>query len=363
MVLQNIHRFSNPDKAAITHAIVHRALWEYLNALSSLPDEAEQEKMRWEMFEICQNVLAEIAHTRDGSRVVREFLAYCTAKDRKQILKVLKPHIERMGDDGAQNMLFTALDATDDTKLLSTCLRNRRRHSKTARRSLLYVVIPRSRRDLTPDQVASLSGTDPIRAKPFKKHNNSRESEVRKAASEGLGTVHPGMAPGKRFISSSMRLSTTELLDSYTADGVALVGDAAHVMVPHQGSGAGQSIGDGYFLATLLSNPSVNVRVIPKVLSVYDAVRRPFAVEVCRRSHLNGLFYTMNHPEFKNRIAGCTSQAEQEQVLKQLGEAVKDNWERAWSSSFNDCMEAGVVTLKRLVASPSDVTDGVSAVL
>lgn len=44
--------FNNPDKGAITHAIVHRALWEYLSALLDLPDEAEQEKLRREMFEM-----------------------------------------------------------------------------------------------------------------------------------------------------------------------------------------------------------------------------------------------------------------------------------------------------------------------
>ncbi|KAJ2921301.1 hypothetical protein H1R20_g15789, partial [Candolleomyces eurysporus] len=192
---------------------------------------------------------------------------------------------------------------------------------------------------------------------------------VAHVSKEELQAAYAGWEPSVQawlqFIDAPSRwaIHTIEPLDSYTADGVALVGDAAHAMVPHQGSGAGQGIEDAYFLATLLSNPSVTVRDIPKVLSVYDAVRRPFAVEVCRRSHLNGSFYTMNHPEFKTRIAKCTSQAEQEQVLKQLGEAVKNNWEWAWSSSFNDCMEAGVVMLKRLMTSPSDVTQAVSAVL
>mgnify|MGYP001230986271 CR=1 FL=1 len=43
--------FNNPDKGAITHAIVHRALWEYLQALTSL-EEGEQEKLRRDMFEM-----------------------------------------------------------------------------------------------------------------------------------------------------------------------------------------------------------------------------------------------------------------------------------------------------------------------
>ena len=80
----------------------------------------------------CQDVLAEMVHTKDGSRVVREFLVRGTAKvnrkmdtvltairltlikDRKQILKVLKPHVEKIcKDDEAQLVLFTALDVIE----------------------------------------------------------------------------------------------------------------------------------------------------------------------------------------------------------------------------------------------------------
>jgi pumilio family protein 6 len=44
-------RFNNSDKGAITHAIVHRALWEYLLALEDVSDEAEREKLRREIYE------------------------------------------------------------------------------------------------------------------------------------------------------------------------------------------------------------------------------------------------------------------------------------------------------------------------
>ena len=44
-------RFNNSDKGAVAHAVVHRALWEYLSALAELEDAAEQEKFRREMFE------------------------------------------------------------------------------------------------------------------------------------------------------------------------------------------------------------------------------------------------------------------------------------------------------------------------
>ena len=92
-----LRRFNNPDKGTVTHAIVHRALWELLNAVDSIEEESEQEKLRREIFErlvvehvcadqransyaSCQDILAEMVHTKDGSRAVREFIAQGTAK-------------------------------------------------------------------------------------------------------------------------------------------------------------------------------------------------------------------------------------------------------------------------------------------
>jgi pumilio family protein 6 len=76
-----LDRFNNEDKGAVTHSVVHRALWEYLSALSSLTEDDQEKRFR-EMFEGCQDTLAELVHTKDGSRVVREFLARGAAKVR-----------------------------------------------------------------------------------------------------------------------------------------------------------------------------------------------------------------------------------------------------------------------------------------
>ena len=43
--------FNNSDKGAVSHAIVHRVLWEYLSAVNENEDEAEREKLRRDMFE------------------------------------------------------------------------------------------------------------------------------------------------------------------------------------------------------------------------------------------------------------------------------------------------------------------------
>jgi len=92
-------RLNNPEKGAVTHAVVHRALWEYLSTLCELENEAEREKLWREIFEMydlrclstqtrplvtylfrCQDVLAEMVHTKDGSRLVREFIVRGSAK-------------------------------------------------------------------------------------------------------------------------------------------------------------------------------------------------------------------------------------------------------------------------------------------
>ncbi|KAJ7148678.1 armadillo-type protein [Mycena crocata] len=186
--------FNNSDKGAVTHAVVHRALWEYIVAVTGSADEAEGEKQLREIFEVCQDVLAELVHTKDGSRVVREFLARGSAKDRKQILKVLKPHVERMCvDDDAQLVLFTALDVIDDTKLVVKTLvpeitspANTLCQTQQGRRALLYLIVPRTRRHFTPAQIASLAETDEIRARTSKKTQEVREAEIRAGASEAL---------------------------------------------------------------------------------------------------------------------------------------------------------------------------------
>ncbi|THH04911.1 hypothetical protein EW145_g5179 [Phellinidium pouzarii] len=185
---------NNPEKGAISHAIFHHVMWEYLVQVNELDDEALREKLRRELFEACQEVLAEMVHTRNGSRIVREFIAEGTAKDRKQVVKVLKPHVERIcKDDEAQLVLFTALDVIDDTKMTAkslvaeiTARAASLYSSPQGRRALLYLLVPRSPRHFTPAQSVLLAETDVARARTSKKDASLRQEEVRKAASPTL---------------------------------------------------------------------------------------------------------------------------------------------------------------------------------
>ncbi|KAG8998549.1 pumilio domain member 6 [Tulasnella sp. JGI-2019a] len=235
--------FNNPDKGAVAHSIVHRVLWEYLSNIKDLASEEEQIRLRQEMFDSCQELLPEMAHTRDGSRSVREFVAFSSAKDRKKIIKSFKPHLEKMcSDDQAQLVLFTCLDAIDDTKALlssivsemvsfapkffstSSSSEPSESSSTAGRRSLLYLVVPRTTRHFTPAIVASIAETDTTIAKTSKKDAEVRRKELRVGASPGLLGFVEQRAPslvrdpaGSLFVGEVMLYADGDKTDAMTA--------------------------------------------------------------------------------------------------------------------------------------------------
>ncbi|KAI0258545.1 ARM repeat-containing protein [Gloeopeniophorella convolvens] len=186
--------FNNSDKGPARHGIVHKALWEYLCEIGQISDEDEREKLYRDIFESCGDLFAEMVHTKDGSKVVREFLARGTAKERKHIIKVIKPYVETMAkDEEAQLVLFTALDVTDDTKLLaksilSSITQNARslQEGAVGRRTLLYPLVPRDRRYYTPAMIANISETDKLRTYTSKKAADIRAAEICSAVSADL---------------------------------------------------------------------------------------------------------------------------------------------------------------------------------
>ncbi|KAL5526975.1 hypothetical protein ACEPAF_8704 [Sanghuangporus sanghuang] len=91
-------------------------------------------------------------------------------------------------------------------------------------------------------------------------------------------------------------IHTVKSLPRYSdADGrVALLGDAAHAMSPHQGAGGGQAIEDAYVLASLLTHPRLTRRNIANALKAYDAIRVPISQRVMESSRANGMMYEFN---------------------------------------------------------------------
>ncbi|CAL1694047.1 unnamed protein product [Somion occarium] len=83
------------------------------------------------------------------------------------------------------------------------------------------------------------------------------------------------------------------VLDTYVKGRVALVGDAAHAMLPHLGAGAGQGMEDAYLLAKLLGRSSSNpsAQDVESALKSYDDIRKPRAHSVWEGSQRVGDVY------------------------------------------------------------------------
>ncbi|KAI1796790.1 FAD/NAD(P)-binding domain-containing protein [Ganoderma leucocontextum] len=130
-------------------------------------------------------------------------------------------------------------------------------------------------------------------------------------------------------------IHTTSPLPSFVSGRVALLGDAAHAMMPYQGSGAGQAIEDGYVLATLLGDSRTMLSTIDRALRAYDAVRRPFAQRVQAGSRENGLLYTLNFPGLTFDRPVHKSDREDAARLAEIRSRIETNWQWAWNTTID----------------------------
>ncbi|KAF7985847.1 hypothetical protein HWV62_536 [Athelia sp. TMB] len=142
---------------------------------------------------------------------------------------------------------------------------------------------------------------------------------------------------------SQWAIHVSKPAEIYFSGRVALLGDSAHAMEPHQSAGAGQAIEDAYFLATLLAARAPGSAHIHAALRAYDAIRRPFANGISRRNRLTGrqtMFLagtgTGSPPDFD--WAGA-SEAEAREKLRPMGSVITSNWEWAWATTIDDSLD------------------------
>ncbi|GJJ14209.1 hypothetical protein Clacol_008471 [Clathrus columnatus] len=129
-------------------------------------------------------------------------------------------------------------------------------------------------------------------------------------------------------------------LETYVNGNVAILGDAAHGMLPHMGSGAGQAIEDAYILSELLSLPQTTKRNLKLVLKAYDYVRRPRANKVLTRSRDVGEIYEFRGPSGDNQTG----------IRKDL----ENMWSFVWHHDLGDDVRTATEYLEEISAqSPS----------
>ncbi|EKG19437.1 hypothetical protein MPH_03300 [Macrophomina phaseolina MS6] len=187
--------------------MLHDAMLQYF--LSTKPGSEEAT----EFLELIKgdeegDLLKNLAFTKNGARVACLALAYGTAKDRKNILKVYKETIEVMAYDAhAHQVLLAALDVVDDTvlttklifpELLSTNSSIEVQQEKLlnlavdkiGRISILYPLCGRTKWLFpTPEDPAVLDEIHAIRATTSKKDPEVRRKEIVKAYSATLLSV------------------------------------------------------------------------------------------------------------------------------------------------------------------------------
>ncbi|EJF57443.1 FAD/NAD(P)-binding domain-containing protein [Dichomitus squalens LYAD-421 SS1] len=129
---------------------------------------------------------------------------------------------------------------------------------------------------------------------------------VETTTSEKVAKLCEGFIPNGVALIKSMReplcwaLHTVPKLTTYIKGRSALIGDAAHAMVPFQGAGLGQAIEDGFVLANILAHSSVALANVSEALKIYDDVRRPFSQTVQQGSECTGELYQLRRAGWEN---------------------------------------------------------------
>ncbi|KAJ4490652.1 hypothetical protein J3R30DRAFT_3751372 [Lentinula aciculospora] len=145
-------------------------------------------------------------------------------------------------------------------------------------------------------------------------------------------------------------IHTVRPMQSFVSGRVALLGDAAHSMTPHQGSGAGQALEDACILATVLGHPSTNrSNVAHRALRVYDNIRCPFAYKVMQVSRANGRHLTLELDEGVPVDLDSLPPKQQWDYLQRLGNTVVKNWEWAWTTSIDTSLKEALHMLESQV--------------
>ncbi|EKM51434.1 uncharacterized protein PHACADRAFT_200263 [Phanerochaete carnosa HHB-10118-sp] len=174
------------------------------------------------------------------------------------------------------------------------------------------------------------------------------EPWVETVSQDELRAEYPGWSPHVHtvidLIEAPSRWAVNSVVDlpTYVSGRVAVIGDAAHAMTPHQASGAAQGIEDGLVLSALLADPLASPATLPHILRAYDRVRRPFSEDVLRRSYETGAAYCFQRGTLADvSVADSVSGKITPEDLKALNDHVNELLEWTWkTSSGSDRSEA-----------------------
>lgn len=167
-------------KDAIIYSIVHRAMLEYISNASPGTSEVT------EFLELVSEHFHELPFTKPGATVVQLCIAHGTAKDRRAILKALKPIIGQLTEhESGYRVLLSIYECIDDTSQvakavlfgISPIVKDLARHY-VGRIPLLYPFVGRNRRLIHPPALQALRDLDRIRLVTSKKDLLVKQAEL-----------------------------------------------------------------------------------------------------------------------------------------------------------------------------------------
>lgn len=97
------------NKELLRNSVVHAIMWEYVQCMP--------ETRREQLIASLRELVPHFLHTRDGARVAQWMATHGAAKDRKAMMKAIKPFaLATALDEFGCMVLVRLLDVTDDTK-------------------------------------------------------------------------------------------------------------------------------------------------------------------------------------------------------------------------------------------------------
>jgi pumilio family protein 6 len=103
------------QKELLKNSIVHAVMWEYCQCIPDSRKEAFIQSLR--------DLVVHFCHTSDGSKVANFIVAYGSAKDRKAIVKGIKPNVADLAiDEFGVVPLLRVLDCMDDTRTVGDAI-------------------------------------------------------------------------------------------------------------------------------------------------------------------------------------------------------------------------------------------------
>uniref|UniRef100_A0A060T4W7 ARAD1B06424p n=1 Tax=Blastobotrys adeninivorans TaxID=409370 RepID=A0A060T4W7_BLAAD len=214
-VMRNLYETiaASVNKGSIGFTVIHAAMLEYVKNIDATTSERE------DFIQLIVEQFAEMVHTNEGSQVACRILAMATAKERRQLVKSLRPFVSKMAEDEyGQFVLITLFNTVDDTVMVSKGFTPDFKEnieslivSKNGRRPFVYLLCGPTSRYFTKDVMDKFAVVDELKKNTSKKEDDVRRLELNKAFSPLILNAIENKAPellknnlGAQFIAEAL---------------------------------------------------------------------------------------------------------------------------------------------------------------